>query len=74
MSIVMSEVVTVEQKILSYMDTFVCNSGRNLAKKVITDMVKKDFVEEKMRKLRASSSYERSAAAYYKKHGTVGEF
>jgi hypothetical protein len=27
-----------------------------------------------MRKLRASTSYERGAAAYYAKHGTVGEF
>jgi hypothetical protein len=56
------------------MVTFWMNKGWVKALNAIHAGVKEDFVNEKMRKLRASTSYERGAAAYYAKHGTVGEF
>ena len=56
------------------MATFWQNKGWIKATIAIHAGVKEDYVNEKIRKLRASTSYERSAAAYYAKHGTVGEF
>jgi hypothetical protein len=56
------------------MVTFWMNKGWVKALNAIHEGVKEDFVKEKMRKLRASTSYDRGAAAYYAKHGTVGEF
>lgn len=56
------------------MVTFWMNKGWAKALNAIHEGVKEDYVKEKLRKLRASTSYERGAAAYYAKHGTVGEF
>jgi len=54
--------------------TFWMNKGWVKAINILHDEIKKDFFEEKIRKLRASTSYERGAAAFYAKNGTVGEF
>jgi len=56
------------------LNTFVQNKGYIKAAIAIHEAVRDDFFFEKMRKLRASTSYERGAAAYYAKHSTVGEF
>jgi hypothetical protein len=54
--------------------TFTQNRGYIKAAIAIHEAVRDDYFFEKMRKLRASTSYDRGAAAYYAKHGTVGEF
>jgi len=54
--------------------TFTQNRGYVKAAIAIHEAVRDDYFFEKMRKLRASTSYERQAAAYYAEHGTVGEF
>lgn len=54
--------------------TFWMNKAFPKALCILHEEIKKDFVQEKMRKLRASTSYERGAAAFYAKNGTVGEF
>lgn len=69
-----NDMVELEKAILSYTDTFMVNNGRKLAKEIITDCLKKDMVDSKMKSLRASNAYDRAAAAYYNKYGTVGEF
>jgi len=69
-----NEMVELTQKMFYYLDTFEINSGRAVAREIIIDELKKELSEKKMRQLRASSSYERGAIAYYRKHGTVGEF
>ena len=56
------------------MATFWQNKGWIKATIAIHEAVRDDYFFEKIRKLRASTLYERSAAAYYAKHGTVGEF
>ena len=56
------------------LNTFVRNRGYIKACIAIHEAVRDDYFFEKIRKLRASTSYERGAAAYYAKHGTVGEF
>jgi hypothetical protein len=56
------------------MTTFWMNKGWVKANLAIYEAVRDDYFFEKIRKLRASTSYERGAAAYYAKHGTVGEF
>ena len=56
------------------MVTFWMNKGWVKALTAIHQGVKEDYVSEKMRKLRASTSYDRAAASYYQKHGTAGEF
>lgn len=56
------------------MATFWMNKAWAKANLEIHLAVRDDYLFEKMRKLRASTSYERGAAAYYAKHGTVGEF
>lgn len=83
----MNEMIALEQKVLSYMDTFTANSGREVAKQLITDALKKDAVEQKMLELRRNNKsriyreelsdadpYETAAAAFYRKYGTRGEF
>lgn len=69
-----NDIVELEQKCLSYLDTFVVNNGRTLAKQIILDALKKDAVEQKMRSVRCSYLYHRSAVEYYNKYGTAGEF
>ena len=54
--------------------TFWMNKGWVKALMAIHEGVKEDYVKEKMCKLRASTAYERGAAAFYAKNGTVGEF
>ena len=56
------------------MATFWMNKAWAKANLAIHLAVRDDYLFEKMRKLRASTSYERGAKAYYDKHGTVGEF
>jgi len=56
------------------MATFVQNRGYIKALTAIHAAVKEDYVLEKVRKLRASTAYERGARAYYNKYGTQGEF
>ena len=66
--------VEVTEKLFYYLDTFEINSGRETARQIILDTLRKDAIENKMRGLRAKYSYERGAKEYYDKHGTVGEF
>lgn len=54
--------------------TFTQNRGYVKAVMAIHDGVREDYFFEKMRKLRASTSYERGAVKYYNKYGTNGEF
>lgn len=54
--------------------TFVQNRSYVKACKAITEAVTEDYFFERMRKLRASTAYERGAVAYYNKYGTSGEF
>ena len=56
------------------LNTFVQNKGYIKAALALHEAIRDDYFFDKMRKLRASTSYERGAAAYYAKHGTVGEF
>lgn len=56
------------------MATFVMNKAWVKANLAIHEAVRDDYFFEKIRKLRASTSYERGAAAFYAKNGTVGEF
>lgn len=56
------------------LNTFTQNRGYVKAMIAIHEAVREDYFFEKMRKLRASSAYDRSAAAWYAKNGTVGEF
>jgi len=54
--------------------TFTVNRGYVKAAIAIHEAVRDDYFFEKMRKLRASTSYDREAKAYYDKYGTAGEF
>ena len=56
------------------MATFWQNKGWIKATVAIHEAVRDDYFFEKIRKLRASTSYDRGAAAYYAKYGTIGEF
>ena len=69
-----NQMVELTQKMFYYLDTFHVNNGRKLAQEIIWDQLRKDAVEEKMRQLRASTAYDRSAKEYYAKHSTAGEF
>ena len=69
--------------------TFWMNKGWVKAINILHDEIKKDFIEEKMKKMRAENKariareyykekgvdpYETAAAAFYKRYGTQGEF
>ena len=69
-----NQMVDITNKLFYYLDTFDINSGRETARQIIFDTLRKDAVEKKMRGLRASTAYDRSAKEYYAKHGTAGEF
>lgn len=63
------------------MATFWQNRGYLKASTTLHDVIKKDYVSDKMLKMRGRNRinmcndiYERAAAAYYAKHGTSGEF
>jgi hypothetical protein len=68
------QMVELTEKLFYYLDTFEINGGRETARQIILDELRRDMVEKKMRQLRAKYSYERGAREYYNKHGTVGEF
>ena len=68
------QMVELTEKLFYYLDTFEINGGREKAREILLDELRKDIVEKKMRQVRATSAYERGAIAYYRKHGTVGEF
>jgi len=70
----MNEIVELHKKMFYYLDTFTNNSGREVAKNIILDTLKKDVVESKMRGVRSTYLYEKGAREYYNKYGTVGEF
>ena len=70
----MNEIVELHKKMFYYLDTFTNNSGREVAKNIILDTLKKDAVESKMRSVRSTYLYEKGAREYYAKYGTVGEF
>ncbi len=66
--------VDLTNKLFYYLETFEINGGRETAREILLDELKKDAVESKMLSLRASTAYENAAEAYYAKHGTAGEF
>lgn len=66
-----SEVIRKREEI---MDTFTPNKGFDKAFQIITDELKREAVDKKIRTLRAGSIYDKRAAEYYAKHGTAGEF
>ena len=69
-----NQMVVLTAKLFYYLDTFEINSGRETARQILLDELRKDAVEKKMRSLRSTSLYEKGAREYYAKHGTVGEF
>jgi len=66
--------VEVTEKLFEYLDTFTVNSGRETARQIIWDTLRKDAIENKMRQLRAQNVYEQGAKKYYAKYGTQNEF
>lgn len=68
------QMVELTEKLFYYLDTFEINSGRETAREILLNELKRDAVEKKMWKLRAKGAHERGAKAYYDKYGTVGEF
>ena len=68
------QIVELTEKLFYYLDTFEINSGREIAREILLDELRKDAVEKKMRSVRSASLYEKGAREYYAKHGTVGEF
>ena len=70
----MKEMVEVTEKLFEYLDTFTVNSGRETARQIILDTLRKDAIENKMRQLRAQNLYEKGAREYYAKYGTQNEF
>ena len=69
-----NEMVDLTNKLFYYLDTFEINGGRETARKILLDELRKDAVEQKMRSVRGTYLYEKGAREYYAKHGTVGEF
>ena len=68
------QMVELTEKLFYYLDTFEINGGRETAREILLNELKKNAVEEKIRLLRAKSAYEKGAREYYAKHGTQGEF
>jgi len=69
-----NEMVDLTNKLFYYLDTFEINGGRETAREILLNELKKNAVEEKIRLLRAKSAYEKGAREYYAKNGTQGEF
>jgi hypothetical protein len=69
-----NQMVDVTNKLFYYLDTFEINSGRETARQIILDTLRKDAIENKMRQLRAQNLYEKGAREYYAKYGTQNEF
>lgn len=83
----LDEIIEIHEKMFYYLDTFKINSGRDTARQIILDELRKDAVEEKMLELRRKNNariyreqlgnvdpYESAARAFYNKYGTSGEF
>ena len=70
----MNDAIEIEQKYLNMVDTLCTNTASVRILPIVMDILKKDHSEKRMRMLRASSNYDRAAARYYAKHGTVGEY
>ena len=70
----MNDAITLEQAYIRFTDTLWTNTASVRIRPIIMDMLKKEHSEKRMRMLRASSNYDRAAARYYAKHGTVGEY
>lgn len=70
----MNDMIEITQKLFYYLDTFEINGGRETARQIILDELRKEMVENKMRQLRAKNVYEKQAREYYNKYGTAGEF
>ena len=83
----MNEIVELHNKMFYYLDTFMNNSGREVAKNIILDSLRIDAVEQKMKNLRLKNKariyreqmgdidpYESGARAFYRRYGTQGEF
>jgi hypothetical protein len=70
----LDEIIEIHEKMFYYLDTFKINSGRDTARQILLDELRKDVVEKKMRSVRSTYLYEKGAREYYAKHGTVGEF
>jgi hypothetical protein len=81
------QMVGLTAKLFYYLDTFEINSGRETARQILLDELRKDAVEQKMLELRRKNNariyreqlgdadpYETAAAAFYRKYGTRGEF
>ena len=79
--------VEVTEKLFEYLDTFTVNSGRETARQILLDELRKDAIEEKMQLMRMKNRariyrenapevdpYETGAQAFYRKYGTRGEF
>ena len=69
-----NQMVDVTNKLFYYLDTFEINSGRETARRILLDELRKDAIENKMRQLRSQNLYEKGAREYYAKYGTSGEF
>jgi len=70
----MNDAITIEQAYLRFTDTLWTNTASVRIRPIIMDMLKREHSEMKMRRVRSASNYDKAAAAYYAKHGTVGEF
>jgi len=66
--------VEVTEKLFYYLDTFDINSGRETAREILLNELRKDVVEKKMRSVRSTYLYEKGAREYYAKYGTKNEF
>ena len=69
-----NQMVVLTAKLFYYLDTFEINSGRETARQILLDELRKDVVEKKMRNVRGTYLYEKGAKEYYAKYGTSGEF
>lgn len=68
------QMVELTEKLFYYLDTFEVNSGRETAREILLDVLRKDAVEKKMCSVRNAYLYKKGEAEYYAKYGTVGEF
>lgn len=60
------------EKLDEYVSTF--TYGKDVAKTILFDVMRKDYVDYKMRMMRYNNIYEKNAREWYNKHGTQGEY
>lgn len=65
---------TIKEKYLAICNTLMTNTASVRFRPIIMQMLKADAEQQRTAKKRSSDAYDRAAAAYYKKHGTVGEY